>query len=87
MMDLGSEGLYLDENRGTNPSRHLPGPKAPVKNPKMSIWGSRGFWDLRTRPSDPCKSRVDLNRHRDCIGGIGVCGAGPFGLPELGRAK
>ena len=31
MMNLGSEGVYLDANCGTNPSRHLPGPKKPVK--------------------------------------------------------
>ena len=29
---LGSEGVYLDEKCRTNPSRHLPGPKTPVKN-------------------------------------------------------
>ena len=29
---LGSEGVYLDEKWRTNPSRHLPGPKTPVKN-------------------------------------------------------
>ena len=26
---LGSEGVYLDENCGTNPSRYVPGPKTP----------------------------------------------------------
>ena len=43
MMNLGSEGAYLDENGGTNPSRYLPGPKAPVKNNKIVILGSRWF--------------------------------------------
>ena len=42
-MKLGSEGVYLHEKCGTNPSRHLPGPKTPVKNIKRPIWGSRGF--------------------------------------------
>ena len=28
---LGSEGVYLDEKCRTNPSRHLLGPKTPVK--------------------------------------------------------
>ena len=32
IMKLGSEGVYLHEKCGTNPSRHLPGPKTPVKN-------------------------------------------------------
>ena len=49
MMDLGSEGVYLDENRGTNPSRHLPGTKTPVQNLKKLILGSRGFGNLRSR--------------------------------------
>ena len=31
MMNLGSEGVYLDENYRTNPSRNLPGPKNTVK--------------------------------------------------------
>ena len=39
---LGSEGVYLDENCGTNPSRHLPGPKTALKNQKDPIFGSRG---------------------------------------------
>ena len=43
MMNLGSEGLYLDENGGTNPSRYLPGLKIPVKELKTLIFGSRGF--------------------------------------------
>ena len=42
-MKLGSEGVYLHEKCGTNPSRHLPGPKTPVKNQKIPILGSRGF--------------------------------------------
>ena len=29
---LASEGVYLDENCGTNPSRYLPGPKTPIQN-------------------------------------------------------
>ena len=32
IMNLGSEGVYLDEKCRTNPSRHLPGPKTTVKN-------------------------------------------------------
>ena len=43
MMNLGSEGVYLDEEFRTNPSRYLPGPKTPVKNLKMPILGFRGF--------------------------------------------
>ena len=42
-MKLGSEGVYLHEKCGTNPSRHLPGSKTIVKNKKRPIWGSRGF--------------------------------------------
>ena len=43
-MNLVSEGVYLDENCATNPSRHLPGPKTAIQtiNKKM-ILGSRGF--------------------------------------------
>ena len=50
MMNLGSEGVYLDEKKRTNPSRYLPGPKTPVKKSKISMLGSRVFWDLRSRP-------------------------------------
>ena len=39
----GSEGVYLHEKCRTNPSRHLPGSKNPVKNSKRPILGSRGF--------------------------------------------
>ena len=48
MMNLGSEGVYLDEKCRTNPSRHLPGPKTPVKKLKIPILGFRGlgFWGL-----------------------------------------
>ena len=42
MMNLGSEGVYLDEKMRTNPSRYLPGPKTPVKK-KMPILGFRGL--------------------------------------------
>ena len=42
IMNLVSEGVYLDENCGTNPSRHLPGPKTALKNQKDPIFGSRG---------------------------------------------
>ena len=47
-MNLESEGEYLDEKCRTNPSRYLPGPKAPVKKSKMRILGFRGlgFWGL-----------------------------------------
>ena len=41
-MKLGSEGVYLHEKCGTNPSRHLPGSKNPVKKKKMPSVGSRG---------------------------------------------
>ena len=34
MMNLGSEGVYLDEKCGTNASRHIPAFKTPVKNTK-----------------------------------------------------
>ena len=50
MMIVGSEGLYLDEKCGTNPSRHLPGLKTAIKNKKpdfgiseFRVLGSRGF--------------------------------------------
>ena len=42
IMKLGSEGVYLHEKCGRNPSRHLPGPKTPVKNQKIPILGFRG---------------------------------------------
>ena len=42
-MNLGSEGVYLDEKCRTNPSRYLPGPKNPVKNQKMPLLGFRGL--------------------------------------------
>ena len=42
-MKLGSEGVYLHEKCGTNPSRHLPGPKTTIKKLKMLVLGSRGF--------------------------------------------
>ena len=32
IMKLGSEGVYLHEKCGTNPSRHLPGLKTAIKN-------------------------------------------------------
>ena len=44
-MDLGSEGMYLDENCGTNPSIYLLWPKTPVKKKYMifcSLGGVRG---------------------------------------------
>ena len=34
MMNLGSEGVYLDEKCRTNPSRYIPGPKTPRKKLK-----------------------------------------------------
>ena len=43
MMNLGSEGVYLDEKCRTNPSRYLPGPKTPVKKLKIPILGFRGL--------------------------------------------
>ena len=42
-MNLVSEGVYLDENCATNPSRHVPGPTPAMTNWKMLILGSRGF--------------------------------------------
>ena len=42
-MKSGSEGVYLHEKCGTNPSRHLPGPKTTIKHLKIPILGSRGF--------------------------------------------
>lgn len=45
-MNLGSEGAYLDENRSTNASRHVPWPKIPIINLKIPILGSRGFGRL-----------------------------------------
>ena len=43
MMNLGSEGVYLDEKWRTNPSRYLLGPKTPVENTKNPILGFRGL--------------------------------------------
>ena len=31
IVNVGSEGVYLDENCFTNPSRYLPGPKTTIK--------------------------------------------------------
>ena len=45
-MKLGSEGVHLHEKCGTNPSRHLPRPKACMKNIKMQMLGSRGVGDF-----------------------------------------
>ena len=45
MMNVGSEGVYLDEKCRTNPSRYLPGPKKPVnklKNADFGVSGVRG---------------------------------------------
>ena len=42
MMNLGSEGVYLDEKCRTNPSRHLPGPKTPEKKIKKTDFGVSG---------------------------------------------
>ena len=41
IMKLGSEGVYLHEKCGTNPSRHLPGPKTNVEN-KNADFGVSG---------------------------------------------
>ena len=49
MMKLGSEGVYLHEKCGTNPSRHLPGLNTAIKNKKNPILGSRGFGVLGSR--------------------------------------
>ena len=43
MIDLGSEGMYLDEKCHTNPSRYLRGLKTPVKIKKIPTLVSRGF--------------------------------------------
>ena len=43
IMKLGSEGVYLHEKCGTNPSRHFPGPKTPIKNKKYRFGGLGGF--------------------------------------------
>ena len=42
---LGSEGVYLHEERRTHPSRHLPGPKTHVKKKGrfLGLGGSGGF--------------------------------------------
>ena len=39
-MKLGSEGVYLHEKCGTNPSRYLPGLKMTVQKLKMPLLGS-----------------------------------------------
>ena len=44
MMNLGSEGVYLDEKCRTNPSRYLPGPKTPVTKLKNADFGVSGLW-------------------------------------------
>ena len=43
MMKLGSEGVYLHEKCGTDPSRHLPGPTTHVKQIKNADVGVSGF--------------------------------------------
>ena len=53
MISLESEGMYLDENCGTNPSRYLPEPKTPAKNHKMSILGSQGVRGLKIETLRP----------------------------------
>ena len=45
IMNLRSQGAYLDENYRTNPSRYLPGPKPPhkkLKNADLGVSGDRG---------------------------------------------
>ena len=42
MMELGSEGVYLYEKCGTNPSRHLPGSEPPVKKLQNADLGVSG---------------------------------------------
>ena len=42
MMKLGSEGVYLHEKCGTNPSRHLPGLKTLITNTIFDFWVSGG---------------------------------------------
>ena len=43
IMKLGSEGVYLHEKCGTNPSRHLPGSKNPhKKNTDLGVSGVSG---------------------------------------------
>ena len=45
---LGSEGVYLDENCGTNPSRHLPGPNKNSKKIKNTDFrGLGGFGHIK----------------------------------------
>ena len=39
---LGSEGVYLEENCGANPSRYLLGSKTPVKKIKKTDFGVSG---------------------------------------------
>ena len=39
IMKLGSEGVYMHEKCGTNPSRHLPGLKTPREKLKKSDFG------------------------------------------------
>ena len=42
IVNLVSEGVYLDENCVTNPSRHIPGLKMAIKNRKKSDFGVLG---------------------------------------------
>ena len=45
MMNLGSEGVYLDEKCRTNPSRYLPGPKTLENDRKSKIYPDfPDFW-------------------------------------------
>ena len=42
MMKLGSEGVYLHEKCGTNPSRYLPGPKNTINIFRKCRFGGLG---------------------------------------------
>ena len=58
IMKLGSEGVYLHEKCGTNPSRHLPGPKTKIKtlkNTDLGVSGVSGEYSTYKLPSNRLK--------------------------------
>ena len=54
-MNLGSEGVYLHEGFGMNPSRYLLGPKPPIRktnNADFRVSGSSGEYPPAPRCGD-----------------------------------
>ena len=60
MMKLGSEGVYLHEKCGTNPSRYLPGLKTPLENKKRRFLGLIGIF---IKDSGSPRSALTMHDH------------------------